>query len=120
MNCYGFRLIRREYQRAVPDPGENRRRNDQRPSQLARYRVNRAVLPVEGVTEFLPVDLKDNLYRKIGRIFRETDKLLIIYGEGTQRSRFTKPIRLRIRSVLRDPARQILRYAPYQFSSSRR
>ena len=66
MDCYGFRLIRREYQRAVPDLGENGRRNDQRSSQLARYRVNRAVPPVEGVTEFLPVDLKDNLYRKMG------------------------------------------------------
>ena len=110
MNCYGFRLIRREYQRAVPDLGENGWRNDQRSSQFARYRVNGAVLPVDGVTEFLPVDLKDNLYRKIGRIFRETDKLLIIYSEGTKRSWFTKPIRLGIRSVLRDPARQVLRY----------
>src|ERR1044071_6513408 len=110
MNRHEFWLIRRKYQRAVPDLGENGWCNDQRSSQLACYRVNRAVLPVDGITEFLPVDLKDNFYREIGRIFRATDKLLIIYSEGTKRPWFTKPIRLGIRGVLRDPARQILCY----------
>src|SRR4029450_9357055 len=88
---------------------ENRRRDDQRSSQFARYRINQAVLCVEGVVEFLSIYLQNYLDWKFGRIFGQADQFLIIHSEGAERSRFAKPVRLRIRSILGDFARQILR-----------
>src|SRR6266480_4825296 len=102
-------MICREYQHAVSYVRENGWRNDQRSSQFARHWVNRAILRVYNVAEFLLVHLQNYLYRKLRGIFGEADKFLIIYSKGAQRSMFAKPVRLRIRSIFRDPTRQIFR-----------
>jgi hypothetical protein len=53
--------------------------------------------------------LQNYLDWKSRGILRETDKLLIFDGEGAERPGFTKPVWLRIRCIVGNPARQILR-----------
>src|SRR5947199_5772864 len=102
-------MICREYQHAVSYVRKNGWSFYERSSQFARHWVNRAILRVYNVAEFLLVHLQNYLHRKLRGIFGEADKFLIIYSKGAQRSIFAKPVRLRIRSIFRDPTRQIFR-----------
>ena len=105
----GFWLLCREYQYVVSDLHENGWRNDQGLADLPRHRIDRAVLCVQGIAEFLSVHLQHHFHRKLGRIFGQADQCLVINSKGAERSRFTQPIGLRIGSILRDLAREFLR-----------
>ena len=105
-----FRLVRRKYEHAVRDVRENRWRNNQRvvalrppPGQPCGTSCPQCIAaPVRSPAAlFRPEDQGGFSGRPIS--------FLIIHSEGAERAWFAKPVRLRIRRILRNLARHILR-----------
>ena len=74
---------------------------------LAGDRINAAKAGVRDVAELPAGNFEDYFYRKRRRILRKSNQLLIVDCKRAERRRFTKPIRLRVRSVLWNGGREI-------------
>jgi hypothetical protein len=98
-----------KHEHAVQNIHEHRRRNHQWPWRFARNCISCAILRVHDVSQFLSVYLQNYLDRKSRGILGQTNKLLIVHSEGAERPGLAKPVRLRIRSIVWNPVRQILR-----------